>query len=65
MMIIIEFLIKSIYVKVPNEAKYQYLIKKQKTLVLTALMILRLSLIKYSNNMQDLFKNIEEYDLDY
>ena len=48
-------------VKHPNEAKYQHLIKKAKTNGLKYLKDLK-ALIEYSNNMQDVYEDIEEYN---
>ena len=44
-----------LHVKDPNEAKYQYLIKKQDNIGLKE---------QYSNNKQDSYKNIEDYNPD-
>ena len=51
-----------LYVKDPYEAKYQYLIKKHET----GLKNLKdpKAFIEYSNNMQDVYENIEEYNPD-
>ena len=49
------------YVKDPYKAKYQLLINKRES---TGLMYLNVSkaFIEYSNDMDDSYKNIEEYD---
>ena len=52
-MMIIIILLYHLYVKDPNEAKYHYHIKKHEKNGRRN--------IKYSNNMQDVYKNIEEY----
>ena len=51
----------SLYAKNPYEAKYQFLINKQK---ITGLKNLNDSkvFIEYSNDMEDIYKNIEEYN---
>ena len=49
-----------LYEKVPYEAKYQYLIKKRKKVGLDHFNDLK-DFIEYPNDMQDIYKNIEEY----
>ena len=48
-----------LYVKDPNEVKYQYLIKKHEKTGLKEHEEAK-SLFDYSDNMQDDYKNIEE-----
>ena len=50
------------YAKDPYEAKYQYLIKKREKVGLDHFDDLK-SFIEYSNDMQDVYKNIEDYNL--
>ena len=50
-----------LYVKDPYEAKYQYLINKCEKVGLDHFNNAR-TLIEYSNNMQDVYKNIEDYN---
>ena len=50
------------YAKDPYEAKYQYLINKREKLGLDHFNDPK-AFIDYSNNMQDVYKNIEEYNL--
>ena len=52
-----------LYVKDPNEAKYQYLIKKHEKTGLKEHEEAK-SLFEYSENMQDDYKNIEESNSD-
>ena len=52
-----------LYVKDPYEAKYQFLINKRKSTGLKHFNDLK-AFIEYSNNMQDVYKNIEEYNVD-
>ena len=47
-----------LFAKNPNEAKYQLLINKRKS---TGLKYLK-SFTKYSSDMDDIYKNIEEYN---
>ena len=51
------------YAKDPNEAKYQFLINKRES---TGLRYFNDSkaFIDYSNDMQDVYKNIDEYNAD-
>ena len=51
-----------LYAKDPYEAKYQYLINKREKLGLDHFNDPK-AFIDYSNNMQDVYKNIEEYNL--
>ena len=51
-----------IYAKDPYEAEYQYLIRKREKADLNNYDDLT-AFIKYSNNMQEVYKNIEEYNL--
>ena len=50
-----------LYVKHPNEAKYHHLVKKTKKNGLKYLKDLK-ALIEYSNNMQDVYEDIEEHN---
>ena len=50
------------YAKDPYEAKYQYLIKKREKVGLDCYDDLK-AFIEYSNEMQDVYKNIEDYNL--
>ena len=50
-----------LYAKDPYEAKYQYLIKKREKLGLNHYDDSNV-FIEYSNNMQDVYKNIEDYN---
>ena len=52
-----------LYAKDPYEAKYQYLINKREKVGLKHYDDSILKLIEYSNDMQDVYKNIEEYNL--
>ena len=52
-----------LYVKDPNEAKYQFLIKKRKSVCLKPFNDPK-AFIEYSNDMQDVYKNIDEYNTD-
>ena len=52
-----------LYAKDPYEAKYQFLINKRKSTGLKHFNDLK-AFIEYSNNMQDVYKNIEEYNVD-
>ena len=51
-----------LYAKDPYEAKYQYLIKKRKKVGLKHYDNLK-AFTEYSNDMQDVYNNIEEYNL--
>ena len=51
-----------LYAKYPYEAKYQYLINKREKVDLHHYDDPK-SFIKYSNDMQDVYKTIEEYNL--
>ena len=50
-----------LYAKVPYEAKYQFLIKKRED-VGTKRFNDSKAFIEYSNNMNDIYKNIEDYN---
>ena len=50
-----------LYAKNPYEAKYQYLINKRKKVGLDHFKDLK-AFMKYSNDMQDVYKNIEDYN---
>ena len=50
-----------LYAKYPYEAKYQLLIKKRESTDLKYLSDSK-AFIEYSNNMNDIYKNIEEYN---
>ena len=50
-----------LYGKDPYEAKYQYLIKKREKVGLDHFTDSK-SFMEYSNDMQDLYKNIEGYN---
>ena len=52
---------KNLYVNDPYDAKYQFLIKKQESTGLKHLNDSE-SFIEYSNDMDDIHKNIEEYN---
>ena len=52
-----------LYAKDPYEAKYQYLISKRRKVGLNRFNYPK-AFIKYSNDMQDVYKNIEEYNTD-
>ena len=52
-----------LYTKDPDEAKYQYLIKKREKVGLDHFNDPK-ALTGYSNDMQDIYKNIEENDLE-
>ena len=49
------------YAKDPYEAKYQFLIKKRESTVLKHFNDSK-AIIEYSNDMDDIYKNIEEYN---
>ena len=51
-----------LYAKDSYEAKYQHLIKKRESTGLKHFSDLK-AFIEYSNDMQDVYKNIEEYNL--
>ena len=51
------------YVKDPHEAKYQYLINKGEKVDLNHYDDPK-AFIEYSNGMQDIYKNIDEYSID-
>ena len=51
-----------LYAKYPYEAKYQYLINKREKVDLHHYDDPK-SFIEYSNDMQDVYKTIEEYNL--
>ena len=51
-----------LYVMDPNEAKYQYFVKKDEKIGFEHEGLK--AFIEYSINMQDAYKNIEEYNLD-
>ena len=48
---------KKIYAKDPHETKYQLLINKRESIYDAK------AFIEYSNDMDDIYKNIEEYNL--
>ena len=50
-----------LYAKDPYEAKYQYLIKKREKVGLDHFDDLK-AFMEYSNDMQDVYKNIEDYN---
>ena len=52
-----------LYAKVPYEAKYQYLINKREKVGLNHYSDLK-ALTEYSNDMQGVYKNIDEYNVD-
>ena len=52
-----------LYAKDPYEAKYQFLINKRESTGLKNFNYPK-ALIEYSNDMQDLYKNIDEYNVD-
>ena len=52
-----------LYAKDPYEAKYQILINKKETAILKHFNDFK-AFIEYSNNMQDVYENIEEYNTD-
>ena len=52
-----------LYAKVPYEAKYQYLINKREKVGLNHYSDLK-PLTEYSNDMQGVYKNIDEYNVD-
>ena len=52
-----------LYAKVPYEAKYQYLINKREGVDMDHFNDPK-AFIEYSNNMHDVYKNIDEYNID-
>ena len=52
-----------LYAKYPHEAKYQFLINKRESTGLDHLNDPK-AFIEYSNDIQDIYKNIEEYNTD-
>ena len=52
-----------LYVKDPYEAKYQFLINKRESIGLKHFNDPK-AFIEYSNDMQDVYKNIDEYNID-
>ena len=52
-----------LYAKDPHQAKYQFLINKRESIGLKHFNDPK-SFIEYSNDMQDVYKNIDEYNLD-
>ena len=54
--------IKKLYTKDPYEAKYQHLINKREKVGIDHFNDPK-AFIEYSNDMQDVYKNIEEYNL--
>ena len=50
-----------LYAKDPYEAKYQYLIKKREKVGLNHFNDLKV-FMEYSNEMQDVYKNMEDYN---
>ena len=52
-----------LYAKDPYEAKYQLIINKRESAGLKLFNVAK-AFIEYSNDMQDLYKNIEEYVVD-
>ena len=50
-----------LYAKDPYEAKYQYLIKKREKVGLDYFKDLK-AFMEYSNDMEDVYKNIENYN---
>ena len=50
-----------LYAKVPYEAKYQYLTKKREKVELNCVNDLK-TFMEYSNNIQYVYKNIEDYN---
>ena len=53
----------SLYAKDPYEAKNQFLINKRESTGLNLFNDLK-AFIEYSNDMQDVYKNIDEYNVD-
>ena len=56
-------MIKYIYVKDPYEAKYQFLINKKKSVGLEHFDDPE-AFIVYSNDMEDVYEDIDEYNID-
>ena len=54
---------KYLYAKDPYEAKYRFLIKKRKSIGLKHFKDPKV-FIEYSNDMRDVYENIDEYDID-
>ena len=52
-----------LYAKDPYEAKYQFLINKRESIGLKHIND-PIAFVEYSNDMQDVYKNIEEYNTD-
>ena len=52
-----------LYTKDPSESKYQYLINKREVVVINHFNNPK-AFIEYSNDMHDVYKNIDEYNLD-
>ena len=52
-----------LYAKDPYEAKYQYLINKRESVGINHFNDPK-AFIEYSNDMQDVYKNIDEYNID-
>ena len=52
-----------LYVKDPYENKYQFLINKRESIELKRFNDPK-AFIEYSNHMQDVYKNIDEYNAD-
>ena len=52
-----------LYAKDSHEAKYQYLVNKREGVGIDHFKNLK-AFIEYSNDMQDAYKNINEYNLD-
>ena len=52
-----------LYAKDPHEAKYQYLVNKREGVGIDHFKNLK-AFIEYSNDMQDAYKNINEYNPD-
>ena len=56
-------MIKYLYAKVPYEAKYRFLINERESTGLKYFNYTK-AFIEYSNDMQDVYKNIDEYNVD-
>ena len=50
-----------LYVKDPNQVNYQYLIKKRESSSIKGMEDPK-TIIDYSNNMKDVYKNIDKYN---
>ena len=50
-----------LYVKDPNQVNYQYLIKKRESSSIKGIEDPK-TFIEYSNNMKDVYKNIDKYN---